>query len=63
MYYNGKGTPQDYIRAHMWWNLAASGNPEFAEARDGLTKWMTASDVSKAQMLASECIKKNYKGC
>jgi TPR repeat protein len=24
MYYNGRGVPQDYVQAHMWWNLAAA---------------------------------------
>ncbi len=24
MYENGQGVPQDYVQAHMWFNLAAS---------------------------------------
>ena len=24
MYVNGTGVPEDYVRAHMWFNLAAS---------------------------------------
>jgi TPR repeat protein len=24
MYYKGTGVPQDYVLAHMWWNLAAA---------------------------------------
>ncbi len=27
MYDNGQGVPQDYVRAHMWFNLAASRLP------------------------------------
>ena len=24
MYANGEGVPQDYVRAHMWFNLSAA---------------------------------------
>ncbi len=30
--YNGQGVLQDYVRAHMWFNLAAAGSPS-GEAR------------------------------
>ena len=38
MYYNGRGVPQDYVQAHMWWNLAASRTSgesakEYSDAR------------------------------
>ena len=34
MYAEGKGVPQDYVRAHMWFNLAASkGNEEIERGR------------------------------
>ena len=62
MYGNGTGVVQDFIYAHMWWNIAASngvdkGNKKKVEER------MTTSDISEAQKLARECVKKNYKGC
>ena len=31
--------------------------------RDKLDKKMTAAQVTQAQKLARECVKKNYKGC
>ena len=27
MYKDGRGVPQDYVQAHMWYNLAASRFP------------------------------------
>jgi len=64
MYYNGQGVPQDNVYAHMWLNLAAADGKENASKyRDILAKEMTTADISKAQSLARECLKKNYKGC
>ena len=64
MYANGKGVPQDYILGHMWWNLAASsGQKNAISGRDAVSKRMTSSQLEKAQDLARECVRKNYKGC
>ena len=64
MYDKGEGVIQDYVRAHMWGNLGASnGNENGAKLRDLVAKKMTPADISKAQRLAQECEKKNYKGC
>ena len=64
MYANGKGVPQDYILGHMWWNLAASsGQKNAISGRDAVSKRMTSSQLEKAQKLARECVRKNYKGC
>ncbi len=63
-YYNGQGVLQDNVYAHMWLNIAASnGNANAVKGRDIIAKKMTAADISKAQALARECVKKNYKGC
>ena len=49
---------------NMWGNLGASnGNENGAKLRDLVAKKMTPADISKAQRLARECVKKNYKGC
>src|SRR5208337_2841275 len=42
MYANGHGVPQDYVRAHMWFNIAAaaagsSGAPRFEMRLSGAT--------------------------
>jgi len=64
MYYNGEGVIQDNVYAHMWWNLAAANDDENAKFnKDILVKRMTPQEISKAQDLARECVKKNYKNC
>ena len=64
MYANGQGVPQDNVYAHMWFNLSAANGSETApKHRDIIAKSMTIADISKAQSLARDCLKKNYKGC
>jgi TPR repeat protein len=64
MYATGRGVLQDNIYAHMWFNIAASnGDADGAKRRGIAAKIMTASDLSKAQELARECVAKNYKRC
>ena len=54
----------DYVYAHMWWNIAASqGNKDATENRDIVAERMTPYQIEKAQSLARQCEKKNYKGC
>jgi hypothetical protein len=67
-YYNGEGVPLDNVYAYMWYNIAASSGDKdvaklAAEGRDIVTKKMTPADISAAQRLARECVRKNYKGC
>ena len=60
MYYNGEGVPQDYVQAHMWFNLAASKrNENGRKNRDIIAKKMTPADISKAQRLAREWLEKH----
>jgi uncharacterized protein len=64
MYNYGMGVIQDNVYAHMWFNIAASsGIEEAVKGRDIVADKMTAADISKAQDLARECVKKEYKGC
>jgi TPR repeat protein len=64
MSYDGDGVPQDYVYAHMWGNIAASnGNENGAKLRDFVAERMTPPQLEKAQDLARECVRKNYKGC
>ncbi|MCY4384580.1 MAG: SUMF1/EgtB/PvdO family nonheme iron enzyme [Nitrospinae bacterium] len=50
LYMRGLGAPQDYIEAHMWFNLA-SGRGELAGAkeRDALAEKMTPRQIASAQ--------------
>ena len=58
MYANGRGVPQDYVLAHMWWNLAGSNGVKEVEAfsavvnRNIVEKRMTPSQIAEAQRLA-----------
>ena len=64
MYDHGQGVPQDNVYAHMWWQIAASsGDKNASTNRDIVAKQMTATQIEKAEKLASECIAKEYKGC
>ena len=65
MYGYGEGVLQDYVYAHMWWNIAASSgkNKKASKNKDLVAKRMTSSQIKKAQKLARECVRKNYKGC
>jgi len=63
-YLNGQGVIEDKVYAHMWLNIAASNGFEDArEKKDLLVELMTPQDISKAQDLARQCVKQNYKDC
>lgn len=49
----GEQVLQDYVRAHLWYNLAAAGgHGDAAAARGRLAERMTAAQIAKAQDLA-----------
>ena len=55
MYASGKGVLQDYIQAHLWFNLAAAqGKDRAVEAREKIAGLMTPQQVAEAQRLARE---------
>jgi hypothetical protein len=55
MYARGQGVVQDYVRAHMWLNLAAAGAiPDATDARSQLEQRMTPDQVAEAQQLARD---------
>ena len=61
-YFNGEGVLEDYVTAYAWWNIAAANGIGPAKKTKGLiAKTMTAEDISKAQELSKEMIKKNPK--
>ena len=63
-YERGQGVIQDFVYAYMWWNIAASsGDKSATKNRDIVAKRMTPADLSTAQKLARECVRKKYKGC
>jgi hypothetical protein len=48
-----KDVPQDYVLAHMWFNLAAAQVP-VAVFRDDIASKMSAAQIAEAQKLARE---------
>ena len=68
MYSLGKSVPQNYVYAYMWVNIAASvGNRYVVELRNLLRNLikerMTSSQITEAQKLARECVRRQYKDC
>ena len=64
MYAKGQGVLQDDVYAHMWANIAASGDHKDAvEFRNLVEKQMTPSQIAEAQKLARECVRKAYRDC
>ena len=57
----GYGVLKDDAYAYMWWSIAAA--KEGNNAKESLAKGMTPEDVSRAQDLAREFVKKNYREC
>ena len=64
MYFTEQGVIKDNVYAHMWKNLSASrGNEYGIDVQHHIAKLMTPADISAAQKLARECVRKKYKGC
>ena len=58
------GLIQDYVRSHMWLNVAVSrGIVDSQKQRDAVAAKMTLEQVNRAQQLARECIEKKFKNC
>ena len=55
MYADGRGMPQDYVSAHMWFNLAAAtGDEDARKGRDIVAARMTREQIAEAQARARE---------
>ena len=64
IYGEGISVIKNYVIAHMWFNIATSNGYEDAKkTRDLIAGQMTTEQIAKAQKLARECVKKNYKDC
>lgn len=64
IYSNGTGVAQDYVTAHMWFNIAgANGSSDATENRDRIATLMTPTDLSEAQRRAKACMASNYQDC
>jgi uncharacterized protein len=68
MYELGRGVPQDYVRAHMWLNLAAASlsgdeREKATSNREIASKKMTSAQIAQAQEMARKCQASNFKNC
>jgi hypothetical protein len=64
MYVNGFGVPKDYLRAYMWWNIAASFEDKDAITYLGLiSNRMTPTQLSQADEMVRKCQANNYQKC
>ena len=64
MYGKGEGVVQNLVYAFMWMSASVNMGYEHAiNGRDRAAKAMTLSQFEKAQHLARECVRKEYKGC
>jgi len=53
MYAAGAGVSQDFVQAHLWFNLAAAAGLEEARTeREAVARRMTAAQIAEAQRLA-----------
>lgn len=60
----GTGVVKSLSKAYLWCSLAAlNGDKSGGECRDDVAKLLTPAQVSRAQQIASECQKNNFKNC
>jgi uncharacterized protein len=63
-YSDGSGVVQDFIRVHMWSNVAASRGDKFAaELRGQIESKMTRPQIAEAQKMAHDCEIRSYMNC
>ena len=67
LYAYARGVPQDYVRAYMWWSLAAQSTSNAEESEesmlDKVARRMTPAQIAEAQRLSQRCQAQQYTGC
>ncbi|MGC9418376.1 MAG: tetratricopeptide repeat protein [Rhodovulum sp.] len=78
MYETGEGVPQDTVRAHMWYHLAAENRQgvgsdypwiaaevlhRAAAYRHRVSSRMSEADINKSRRMARACITSHYSDC
>ena len=65
MYFHGRGVSQNFIYAHMWWNIAATIEEDALSKkfRGIVQDMMSPAEIEEAQALAQECVRNKFKGC
>lgn len=64
----GHGAPQDFVRAHMRYSVAAAASSvdeekEAMKRRDSVASRMTAAQIEEAQQMARHCQETKFKEC
>lgn len=60
MYNNGEGVTRNYVQAHKWFNIAGEhGIKDVSQNLEIVTKKMTPAQISEAQKLAREWLRKH----
>ena len=56
LYQNGMGVRRDYVKAYMWFAIAAAsqGNSEAAKRRDQIARLMAPDEIEQARRLSFE---------
>jgi len=70
LYHDGQGLPKDYLRAYMWFMVAATAfdpaSRDFADASEALDitgKSLTRAQIERAQEMAKTCIERSFRNC
>ena len=64
MYANGWGVERDFLRAYMWFHLAATYGLEKGKKNcEKMEKIMDEEQIAKAKRMADKCREQNYRGC
>ena len=62
LYVIGEGVPQDYVSAHLWFNLAAAqGHKKAQNGQEIVAKRMTPDQIAEAQRMAREWMAKHQR--
>ena len=60
----GEGVLQDFVLAHMWYNISAANGYKISfENRNNVSKRMSKDQIEKAQDFARKCLESNYINC
>ena len=64
VYRKGQGVAKNNVYAYMWADIVAlSGDQNGVRFREKVAKDMTSAQITLAQDLVRECVRKEYKGC
>jgi TPR repeat protein len=64
MYEYGEGVLTNYVRAYMWYNIAAYHDSEDgAKLKENIANKMTREQIAKAQEMSTRCLDSDYADC